>query len=86
METTFLMISPPLTSNVSFHQHRQLVQYHFRDINLPYSLFQGSTAMSSYLNHLVHKCPVRGDLGVPSIDKVLDYDGDDSIELHVDLV
>ncbi len=71
---------------MSFHQHWQLVQYQFRDINLSYSLFQCPTAMSDDLDDLVHKRSVRGDLGVPSIHKVLYDYGDDSVKLDVDLI
>jgi hypothetical protein len=85
-ETTVLSIGLLLTMNMSFHQDRQLIQDQFRDINLPYPLFQCATAVSNDLNDLVHECPVRGDLGVPRIDKVLDDDGDDGIKLHIDVV
>jgi hypothetical protein len=77
---------PVLTSDMFLDQHRQLVQHHFRDINIPYSLFDCSANMRYDLDNFVDKCAVRRDLRVPDIDKVLDDYCDNGVQLNINVI
>lgn len=71
---------------MSFNQHRELIQQQFRHVNLPKSLFQRSAAVGNDLDDLIYESTIRSYLRVPRVDKVLEDDRNDGVELDVDLV
>lgn len=75
-----------ITCNMSVDQLREFVEYQGFQINDSYSLLNGTCAVSDDVDDLISEFMVRRDSRVPSMYKVLDYYGNQSIKLEVDLV
>lgn len=74
------------TCNMSVDQLRKFVKYQVFQINGCYSLLNGACAVSDNVDDLISEFMVWGDSGVPSLYKVLDDYGNQSIKLEIDLV
>ena len=74
------------TIEVGFKQLWNLVQKHGLKINLTKPLLEGPSAVGNDLKHLVDKYMVWGNLGIPCLHEFLDDDGNDTVQLKINVV
>jgi len=67
-------------------QCRHFVQEKGFEIDGAYPFFQSSCAMRYYAQYFVYEDMVRGDFAVPLLNKFLQHDGDDGVELKIHLI
>ena len=63
-----------------------LVQDQTRYVDAAKPLLQCPCAVGDDPHHLFHEALVGGELAVPAVEEVFDDDGDEGVELEVDLV
>ena len=75
-----------VTCNMDVDQFGKFVENQGFQIHSLNSLLDSACAVSDNLNDLIGELLVRGDLGVPSLYKILDDYRYESVELKVDLI
>lgn len=68
------------------YQSRDLIQEQTLQIHLPPPLLQLTRAVRDDVHQLVDEDMIRRELAVPRIHKVPNDDGDEGVELQVDLI
>ena len=69
-----------------FQKVRNLVQQQALHVHLPGSLLQGASAVGDGVHNLRYESLVRGDPAVPALHKLAEDDGQEGVQLQVDIV
>jgi len=75
-----------LTIDVALHDFRYLIKDQGFQINRPQPAFQLRGTMGHNTYHLLHKALIGCNLPIPALNQVLHNNGNNGIQLQVDIV